>query len=748
MGDELQLDLRAVDIPFEEDCLRLPTLLRNWTRYTAHLVETQASQALLKCVFDRAVHNIPFSYKLWKLYIDWCLSTEWSDLIFTVYKRATIELPKFPKIWLGYAAACVRYGRIELGLSVLDLSLRSLPITQHARIWDFYKIHFCQLLSVRGQIAPIVDIWRRWLQLHPNKRDTQYAESMIQLKCLDEAAVVLQQLAHKKDDKALSLLLELLAKNPQISCPGVDSIIQSAIKRNPKRCGPLWNILSARAIQRQDYRTAQAIFEQALNGIVSVEDFCMVFEAYSIFLETLCSAFIESNLGGLYLAKLERLLKQRKILLHNVLVRLQPDNVDFWLERLRLIKEEHGDDFCKVLTEYERAVKTVNAKNTDRFYLLWIDFAKLYISKGDFDSAFSILDHAASSKVRLIPEDHACLLIEYSKLKVASGGGSVEDGLQIISRGCVPNAPSYKTATLWNYLVDFQEALALRNEGNQDLVNSVVETYNKIIDLKVATAQTFINYAEFVMRVTGDHNRQFAIYERGIAAFGWPICFELWNIYLPKAVSVLPKLPLGVERLRDLFAQALLKCPDQFAAAIVIMYCKFEEEHGLARNCLRILDVAVNRPLLSVSDRSSLFKLFIARTKTLSGLADLRTVYERSIKSLSEDVDAMVTVAIEWARLEASMGEMVRCRALLVHVAEQAVHDDRLWSSWEALEQEFGDERSFRDMLRLKRAITEKHARKHGSLMASFVPATTSVRKVVDEGDIADPKTMVPESVE
>lgn len=47
-----------------------------------------------------------------------------------------------------------------------------------------------------------------------------------------------------------------------------------------------------------------------------------------------------------------------------------------------------------------------------------------------------------------------------------------------------------------------------------------------------------------------------------------------------------------IERTRDLFEQALDKCPPKSCKPIFLMYATFEEEHGLAKRAMAIYDRA------------------------------------------------------------------------------------------------------------------------------------------------------------
>lgn len=95
--------------------------------------------------------------------------------------------------------------------------------------------------------------------------------------------------------------------------------------------------------------------------------------------------------------------------------------------------------------------------------------------------------------------------------------------------------------------------------------------------------------------------------------FNFPIAFEIWNIYLSKFVARYVSLVVQVvartqklsgrragqggsklERTRDLFEQALDKCPAKYCKPLFLMYAALEEEHGLAKRAMGIYDRAAN----------------------------------------------------------------------------------------------------------------------------------------------------------
>lgn len=81
---------------------------------------------------------------------------------------------------------------------------------------------------------------------------------------------------------------------------------------------------------------------------------------------------------------------------------------------------------------------------------------------------------------------------------------------------------------LWSFYVDLEESVGT--------VDSTKAVYDKILEIKIANPQIIVNYANFL-----EENKFFEdsykVYERGIDLFGYPIAFELWNIYLLKFIE-------------------------------------------------------------------------------------------------------------------------------------------------------------------------------------------------------------------
>ena len=160
---------------------------------------------------------------------------------------------------------------------------------------------------------------------------------------------------------------------------------------------------------------------------------------------------------------------------------------------------------------------------------------------------------------------------------------------------------------------------------------------------------------------------------------------------------------MGLERLRDLFEQALDGCPAKFAKVLYIMYGNLEEERGLARHAMRICERATRA--VSDEDRVEMFNFYITKSASNFGLQSTRPIYERAMISLP-DKEARQT-ALKFAEMERRLGEIDRARFVYAHGSQFC--DPRMspayWAEWEAFEVKHGNEDTFKEMLRIKRSV-------------------------------------------
>lgn len=305
---------------------------------------------------------------------------------------------------------------------------------------------------------------------------------------------------------------------------------------------------------------------------------------------------------------------------------------------------------------FEKAIK-VNFKRVDDLAEVWCEWAEMEVRNENYEEALKVMQRATN-------------MSNFDKRKLKSISYH-DDNLSAQTR-------LIKSLKLWSFYVDLEESIGS--------VETTKQVYDRIFELKIANAQTVINYANF-LEENQYFEESFKIYERGISLFGYPIAFELWNVFLIKFTKRYGGSK--IERTRDLFEQALEECPPKYAKPIYLMYGAFEEEHGLARRAMNIYKRATeavepqDRFEVSCCAHSTtechfliysvlqMYEVLVAKTTSNFGLPATRAVYEKAIEVLPDKQTA--EMCMRFAALERKLGEIDRARAIYAHGSQLSV---------------------------------------------------------------------------
>jgi pre-mRNA-splicing factor SYF1 len=274
-----------------------------------------------------------------------------------------------------------------------------------------------------------------------------------------------------------------------------------------------------------------------------------------------------------------------------------------------------------------------------------------------------------------------------------------------------PQQRVHKSWKLWSFYIDLIESVASLDESRK--------VYERVFELRIATPQTVVNYAN-LLEENNYFEESFKIYERGLELFSYPVAFELWNLYLSKAVE----RRIGMERLRDLFEQALDNCPAKFAKVIYLMYGALEEERGLARHAMRIYERATRD--VADEDRMEMFTYYVTKSASNFGLTSTRPIYERAISALP-DKEAK-EMCLKFADMERRLGEVDRARAIYGHASQfcDPRTSPEFWQKWESFEVQHGNEDTFKEMLRIKRSVQAQYKYAISVILLEFSQLTVS----------------------
>lgn len=701
------------DVGYEESLLRDPYSVKQWLNYLEYKHDAPPQQRIL--LYERALHHIPGSYKLWYKYLlermertrHMPISDGEYEAVNNVFERALVYMHKMPRIWKEYTDFLIRQRHITRSRRTFDKALMSLAVTQHLKwIWP----HYLTFARDCGVPETAIRIYRRYLKLEPLEMEN-YIKFLKKVGRYEEAA---QQLAKIVNDDSFQSqrgkskhdlwteLLQMITKNPtKVGTLDVDAVIRSGIRRFPSEVGRLWVSLADYYIRMGYFEKARDVYEEGINTVSTVRDFTQIFDAYSKFEETMLQAKMkevqekeneaageeedgqqQAKHGGeleeiagddididMRFIRLEDLANRRPFLLSSVLLRQNPHNVEEWLKRVEL----YAGDIPKQLLTFTEAVTTVDPhKATGKIQDLWVAFARFYEKHKDLENARTVFDKATQVNYKTV-DQLIYIWCEYVEMELRHK--KYKRALQVIKRATVIPKGIYsgadvlknerlscqqkihKSTKLWSLYADLEE-----NFGTLETTKAV---YEQMIFLKIVTPNIIINYAN-LMEEHKYFEDSFRVYEKGIDIFEYPHVLPIWMCYLKRFIHRYGGKK--IERTRDLFEQALEKIPAKDSKRINLLYAKFEEDYGLAKRAMDIYDRAVT--VAPPSDRYEMFLIYIARCAARFGITKTRDIYEKAIKNLPDAF--LKSMCLKYAALEKKLGEVDRARAIYNYGAQFA----------------------------------------------------------------------------
>ncbi len=321
-----------LDLWSEEKLKENPYDVKLWYDYLELDVVKSSSLKNRYILYERALYVLPWSYKLWKSYLD-CRVASLSlrrvtdkrvNITITIFERALEHLSKMPRIWLDYIHLLINSCKVTKTRKVFDRALQTLPITQHDKIWILY------IKWSRKNEIPIqtIQLYNRYIQLMPSEienfisflESTQVCGWGLASKLLLR---IVQDISWKssKGTTKLELWLHLcdLCSNHPNECSkaiDVDTTIRQGISKYSNEVGKLWCRLASYYARLGAFEDARGIYAEAIGydyeclynsntnissnisnsssiptpKVSSVRDFSIVFDSMVRFEESLLTA--------------------------------------------------------------------------------------------------------------------------------------------------------------------------------------------------------------------------------------------------------------------------------------------------------------------------------------------------------------------------------------------------------------------------------------------------------------------------
>ncbi|GAA5982044.1 hypothetical protein JCM11641_004307 [Rhodosporidiobolus odoratus] len=734
---------RAMAAVFERAVMWLPQMPRFWLSYLTLFLHPSCpvplSHTHARRTFDRALRTLPPSLhsRIWHLYLTWAspsspAAPSASTVVF-IWRRYLAQDPQPTGYYIREILLKLDPPRpLEAAKRLLSLArdIQSGKVTAAGADGKSAYQVLVEFLEVVEKYPEEVGIEAEESQALQVARETEEAQKPQEgTVALNGAAAKDQQQTGNNDTKRGPV--DPPALDPSVLDPTRSTLLDvSYLLRSrgltlyPDQAGRLWTGLATYWIKRGEFDLARQVFEEALSAVVTLKDFTQVFDSYAEFEEGYISGLMEGLADAEAdeedkeedekeldecMVRFEELMDRRPFLVNEVLLRRNPNDVGEWEKRVALF----GNDDEKVAATYTQALKTITPRRAiGPLHQLYISFAKFYEMGGasgeaepDLKSARKVFRKGTEVPFRRV-EELGEVWCEWAEMEVRND--NYDEAIKVMQRASTipknwknvsfhdeslsPQQRLFKSLKLWSFYVDLEESI-----GSPETTKAV---YDKILELKIANAQVVVNYANWLEE--GEWwEESFKVYERGTDLFTYPIVFEIWNAYLSKFIKRYGGSKL--ERARDLFEQALSTCPPKYAKPIYLLYGKLEEEHGLAKRAMAVYERGVEG--VEVGDRFEMYTYYIARATSFFGLPSTRPIYEKAIESLPDSKTA--EMCLRFAALERKLGEIDRARGIYAHASQfcdPRTHP-KFWAEWNSFEIETGSEDTFREYLRIKRAV-------------------------------------------
>eukprot|EP01056_Protomagalhaensia_sp_Gyna25_P005658 Protomagalhaensia_sp_Gyna_25__5657@NODE_79_length_5521_cov_51_014958_g60_i0_p1_GENE_NODE_79_length_5521_cov_51_014958_g60_i0NODE_79_length_5521_cov_51_014958_g60_i0_p1_ORF_typecomplete_len828_score201_61Suf/PF05843_14/9_7e05Suf/PF05843_14/44Suf/PF05843_14/0_016Suf/PF05843_14/1_3e11Suf/PF05843_14/1_1e06TPR_15/PF13429_6/1_6TPR_15/PF13429_6/36TPR_15/PF13429_6/0_016TPR_15/PF13429_6/33TPR_15/PF13429_6/0_0012TPR_15/PF13429_6/1_1TPR_MalT/PF17874_1/8_8TPR_MalT/PF17874_1/9_7e02TPR_MalT/PF17874_1/25TPR_Ma len=684
-----------------------------------------------------------------------------------LYRRAVAHLPSIPALRVRFCEFLwKRRAKVTETRRQYDEALRTLPLTQHHLIWRSYLAF---IFGAGELPLTKTVVLRRFVQLFPQYTELYVAHLRRIGRLDEAAVVLaelvrddsFQSLLHpNKQAEWLDFCLFLSTHGNKISSVPSDEIIRSSLRKFPEDIASLWCCLAAYYGVIGNFDQCCFTYDEALSEIRATKDFKVVFESYARFLEAGITSLKERKGSAeevrYRIQKLEQLLDSREDLLSSVRIRRNPHDVYEWINRVKLfcrnkrarieseeseaqegslmkptgessdlgvfringasVKKEAIPDPRKVIQVFSEALNTVDplGSTTGPTSLLWVEFSHFYELFDEVDEARKILLRACQAPHKNLDSLVVCwcervelelrhgqydsalrLVREALKKPTQPGKDEVERDLTDQDLRHIPDPMRlrlHRSPRLWALCADLEESFGT--------FQSMRAAYDQMFDLKVITVPQILCLGEMLEKRSLFEDA-FRVYEKGVQLFRWPHLNDLWIVYLSKFVSRFGSRKL--DRGRELFERVVADVPKDFAWRFYFIYAKFEEHFGLIRNALSILHRAISN--VRDDQKIKFYRILIYTTAEYFGLAKTRPIFDEALKNVPDA--AMKEVGLWYAQLEAALVEVDRARAIYEHVASfcDIQKDADFWAAWRLFELTKGDEETFREMLRKRRAV-------------------------------------------
>ena len=733
----------------------------------------EAPFSIRKKIYQVSLHYLPGSYKLWYNYLkeereyvqsNYNIPNKHYDEVNMIHEQALIYMMKMPIIWINYIQFMMEQNSITKTKIIFNKALQSIPITQHKKLWDIY-IPWIESLS--GCHRTKIEIFKRYVQFNPDYKE-KFINYLIGIKEFNLAIYLIIEILNEenfysKENKSQYyywiMLCQIINNYPEdINLSkynkdlDVDKVIRHGIKKYTDEVGNLWVTLANYYIKMGLIEKAREIFEEALEKILTVRDFSLIFNAYlnfeqemmkqnlftnndldnnnllesinenkdnnlqSLELKELENALIDlnieeigkeennddikkneldkkdsqkdSNLKKFNFIRVNNLLQRRPFLLNSTILRRNPNNVAEWLKRIELMKDKN--DFKLIKNLYEESLNTIKINEAyGNLSELYISYANFYEENKNIKKANEIYYKGCNLNFKKTDEN-VNLWCLWCEMNIRQK--RYQDAYRIIKFICTNNANKYykynRNIKLWSLYVDLEMNLIKNNE------KQIIYIYTKMIEYKIANIETIFNFIIYLEKIK-NYEKIYNIYEQSLDLFNWPNAYDICICYLVDFINHYKNEK--IEIFRDIIQNIII-----FSGHLKIfyyIYAFYEEKYGLYNHCIDILKEASQN--VKEEEKPEIHSVIIAKCAKYFGIGKVRLAFDDAMNNLEKSY--VLEIGLKYISIEIKLKEINRARGIFKYLGklfnpDNKEYKEEFWEMWDNFEKIYGDSTTYQEM--------------------------------------------------
>ena len=729
----------------------------------------EAPFSIRKKIYQVSLHYIPGSYKIWYYYLqeereyvkkNYRLPNPHYEEVNNIHEQALIYMLKMPMIWVNYIQFLMEQNLITKTRLVLNKSLQMLPITQHKKIWEIY-IPWVE--SLTGCHKSKIEIFKRYLKFNPGYKE-KFVHYLVSIKEFNYAIELIIEILNdenffSKENKSQYyywvMICQIINNYPEyinvdknIKKINIDKLIRHGIKKYTDEIGNLWVTLGNYYIRIGLIDKAREIFEEALEKILTVRDFSLVFNSYLSFEQKIMNqnifnnniedeendninnkklenyeikeleyAFDELNIKGLdsnnkkgkkqknnsekedcnlkdgkfNIIRVDNLIQRRPFLINSTLLRRNPNNCNEWLKRIDLIKAKKDINLIKNM--YEEALNIIKINEAyGKLSDIYISYAQFFEEINDIKKANELFYRGCNLNYKKTEENVNiwCMWVEMNVRQK-----KYKDAYKIIKFICTNNINKYyrynKNLKLWSLYVDLETNLNSNNE------KQVIYIYNKMIEYKIANIETIFNYVTYLEDIK-NYDKIYNIYEQAMDLFTWPNIYDLCLCYIIDYINHFKETK--IEIFRDIIQNIIVSSGHM--KIFYYIYAFYEEKYGLFNHCIDILKDASQN--VKEEEKPEVHSVIIAKCAKYFGIGKIRIAFDDAMNNLEKSY--VLEIGLKYISIEIKLKEINRARGIFKYLGklfnpDNKEYKEEFWEMWDHFEKLYGDTNTYQEMKNL-----------------------------------------------